>query len=469
MIRSLFSKILLSHLIILLITTASIGILLSHLVTNFLIEDKRDELIREGTATVKLLDPITQNPNLYPDLLINLSNLSGNTLWIADKDYNLISGQAPGRWQNRMRRHHMMNDTFFTGEICSRIYRKRTDEDPSIVVAVPFASNPNIALFIHTPITGISETSIAIQKLLFLSIIFSIFLAGFSAFFLSRSLIKPIRNISQSAEKFASGIYTTRTTACGKDEIGKLGQTFNNMATALEQIEKNRREFFSDITHELKTPIASIQAVTESILDDMVPDKQTRNRYLKTILAQTNHMNKLISDLLDLARLESGQLQFNYEAVSLKKFSQEIQQKYHSLLKDKNQTLTFNLPTGCETITTDATRLDQILSNLISNAIRHSFKDSIIQIDIYTKNKCIYFAVINTGEGIPADELPYVWERFYRVDKSRSRNNGGTGLGLSITKKLVEEMGGTITVQSILHQKTSFIIALPFDNQHNAK
>lgn len=464
MMRSLFSKILLSHLVVLIITTASIGLLLSHLITEFLIDEKRDELIREGTATIQFLEPIGQLEQNYPNLLNSLSTLSGNTLWIADKDNNTIAGKAPGRWHNRMGRHHMNNDTFFNGQIASRIYRKRTDDDPSIIVAVPFSSNPNIALFIHTPITGITKTSLAIQKLLFISIIFSILFAGLSAFFLSRSLTKPIRNISQAANKFAMGNYSIRTTACGQDEIGQFGQSFNKMATALERIEKNRREFFSDVTHELKTPIATIQAVTESILDGVVTDKATRSRYLQTILSETHHMNKLISELLDLARLESGQLQLTYESVHLEDFMQSLKETYHSLLAEKNHRLEMNLPPDCPLIETDPTKLHQILSNIISNAIRHAYTDSIITVNIVKENKTIVFSIANQGEGIAEKDLPYLWERFYRIDKSRARNQGGTGLGLPITKKLVENMGGEITAVSVLNQETIFIIKLPINN-----
>lgn len=172
-------------------------------------------------------------------------------------------------------------------------------------------------------------------------------------------------------------------------------------------------------------------------------------------------MNQLISELLNLARLESGQLSIAYETVLLAPFMENIKEKYRSLLAEKNQQLHISLPENCPSIETDPTRLHQILSNLLSNAVRHAYEASSIFIKIAKENNTMIFSVINTGEGIAEKDLPYLWERFYRTDKSRSRNHGGTGLGLAITKKVVESMGGEITAASILNQETTFTVKLP--------
>lgn len=462
MIRSLFSKILISHILVIVIITASIGLLLSHLVTNYLIEAKRAELIREGTAATEFITPSTTDRRNLTSLLENMSTLSGAQMWLTDKENNIISGQPPQRWHHRFnKRKHNRELLFNDDKVQSWVYRGRNDDDPSIVAAFPLPDNPSIALFLYTPITGISKTAMAIQELLFYSIVGSILLAGVFAFFLSRNLTKPISSISRAAEKFAGGDYTSRTSATGQDEIGCLGQTFNKMAQVLTQIEQNRREFFSDVTHELKTPIASIQALTESMLDGFITDETKRQRYLETILAETKHMNHLISELLNIAQLESGQLSFHVQTVELASFIQMQEKKYAFLLTEKNQQLIFTHSPELNTIETDATRLDQILANLISNAIRHSPIDGIIHVDITSQTARVIIAITDHGEGIPAKDLPYIWDRFYRVDKSRSRSKGGTGLGLAITKKLVEGMNGSISVNSIPGQETIFRITLP--------
>jgi signal transduction histidine kinase len=347
------------------------------------------------------------------------------------------------------------------GEPKSWIRKARDEDDPSIVVAIPFPPTNQSALFLYTPIFGITKTANAIQNLLFYSIIASFALAAIFAFFLSRNLTKPISNISNAAQSFANGNYASRTTARGTDEIGKLGQTFNTMANALESIEKNRREFFSTVTHELKTPIAAIQALTETILDGLANTAEKHDRYLNTILDETTHMNHLIGELLNLEKLESGQLSFHYQTIDLLDFFTSMKEKYTPLLRTKNLSLIIDFPPELKTMHTDPNRLEQILTNLISNAIRHSLKDAIITINLADYMNTITIAVTDHGEGIPAEHLPFIWDRFYRVDRARSRSEGGTGLGLAITQQLVEGMAGTITVTSIPYTKTTFLLTLP--------
>lgn len=482
MIRSLFGKIFTSHIIIIIIITASIGIVLSHLITEYLIEAKRTELIHEGIVSTRFLETALDDPNNLKKNLEVMSELSGVKMWVLTRDDTII-GDAPMSWHHRLQMHkeHGQNQCdappppprrhplekidiraeLAKGEPLSWIKKARNEDDPSVVVAVPFSQNEQTALFLHAPILGITKTAVAIQKLLVYSIITSIALAALCAFFVSRNLTKPIRNISDAAQSFAKGNYTSRTIATGIDEIGNLGQTFNQMATALENIEKNRREFFSNVAHELKTPIAAIQALTETMIDGLVPSVEKRNRYLQTILNETNHMNHLISELLDLERLESGQFSFQYKTIALKDFLINIKEKYAVLLQIKQLSFTLQYAPTLKTLHTDPNRLEQILTNLLSNAIRHSPENSVITIQVIFDLQYTTFTVTDHGEGIPAAHLPFIWDRFYRVDKARSRSEGGTGLGLAITKKLVEGMNGTIQVTSIPFKETVFSIKLP--------
>jgi signal transduction histidine kinase len=412
------------------------------------------------------------------------SELSGAKMWIVTEE-NTIIGNAPSNWHRRFEKNKGKNreqhrngspdsaiasprmgnidiaNDLLNGEPKSWIRKARDEDDPSIVVAIPFPPTNQSALFLYTPIFGITKTANAIQNLLFYSIIASFALAAIFAFFLSRNLTKPISNISNAAQSFANGNYASRTTARGTDEIGKLGQTFNTMANALESIEKNRREFFSTVTHELKTPIAAIQALTETILDGLANTAEKHDRYLNTILDETTHMNHLIGELLNLEKLESGQLSFHYQTIDLLDFFTSMKEKYTPLLRTKNLSLIIDSPPELKTMHTDPNRLEQILTNLISNAIRHSLKDAIITINLADYMNTITIAVTDHGEGIPAEHLPFIWDRFYRVDRARSRSEGGTGLGLAITQQLVEGMAGTITVTSIPYTKTTFLLTLP--------
>lgn len=461
MIRSLFGKILTSHIVVLVLLTASIGISLSHLVTNYLVEAKKAELIRVGISTTRFLNAVTQDQLYSPSLLENLSDFSGTTMWIIDQEKHTRSGKAPKIWQHHMQVKNEPDEDLFNGEVTSRLYSANDDDDPAIVVSIPFPQNPSIVLMIHTPITGIAKTSAAIEQLLLYTILGSILLAGIFAFILSRNLTKPISNISQAAEKFTAGNYKSRTNAIGEDEIGRLGFTFNEMAAALERIEQERQEFFSDITHELKTPLATIQAITESLLDGLVTDKTKQTCYLKTTLDECHQMNSLISELLNLARIESGQMHFQYQDLNLCDFIEKQKGKFQPMSAEKNQQLIFSVEPKLLSVKTDPLRIEQILSNLLSNALRHSPDGNKIFIRFERDKNNFILSVTDSGEGIPEKDLPYLWDRFYRVDKARSRNKGGTGLGLAITKKLVEGMHGNISVSSIPNEKTIFKVIFP--------
>jgi len=461
MIRSLFGKILTSHIVVLVLLTASIGISLSHLVTNYLVEAKKAELIRVGISTTRFLNAVTQDQLYSPSLLENLSDFSGTTMWIIDQEKHTRSGKAPKIWQHHMQVKNEPDEDLFNGEVTSRLYSANDDDDPAIVVSIPFPQNPSIVLMIHTPITGIAKTSAAIEQLLLYTILGSILLAGIFAFILSRNLTKPISNISHAAEKFTAGNYKSRTNAIGQDEIGRLGFTFNEMAAALERIEQERQEFFSDITHELKTPLATIQAVTESLLDGLVTDKAKQACYLKTTLDECHQMNSLISELLNLARIESGQMNFQYQNLNLCDFIEKQKGKFQPMSAEKNQQLIFSVDPKLLSVKTDPLRIEQILSNLLSNALRHSPDGNKILIQFERDKNNFILSVTDFGEGIPKKDLPYLWDRFYRVDKARSRNKGGTGLGLAITKKLVEGMHGSISVSSIPNEKTIFKVIFP--------
>lgn len=487
--KPIFQKIFLSHIGVVLITIASLGLLLSHLISEYLVDAKKNQLIHDGTAIVKLLEN-KRSATETAEYLKNTGSLMGVKMWITTKDRNII-GDSPGSWRRthnggghhriqhgshpmqpspilpqavpppdaQRQMHEDMEEKVFQGELCSWVRKSPRDDDPSIIVAVPFNNN-TAALFLYTPIIGVTQTTQSIEQLLFYSIFVAVIVAALASFFISRNIATPIRAVSAAAAQFAGGSYKTRAPITGPAEIAEFSRAFNNMAANIEQTELNRREFFANVTHELKTPIASIQLLSEALLDNMVDSAADRTRYLENITAEANRMNRLISDLLDLERLESGNFQFSFTAVDIELLQAQLTNKLQPLLDRKNLLLRVNYNGQRAPFETDAFRLEQILTNLLTNAIRHSPDNDSIELT-YTFAEALTIEVIDHGEGISAENLPHIWERFYRIDKSRSRAEGGTGLGLSITKKLVDGLGGTITVQSIPQQQTCFSLLLP--------
>lgn len=462
MTRSIFNRLLLSHIAVILLSTITLALLTSYLVRSNAIDNKRKDLLSKGSAAIELLTPdIRAGKVPTSDTLDNISDLAGGSIWLINEDGAVIAGQPPSGWLKSSKESEQEISDLFTGnpQTWTRPARRNNS---SITVALPIPAAPTpMAIFLDAPIVGVNRTVFAVERILRYSLLAGIFTAIILGLLISRSLTKPIANITQTARNFAKGDYNSRTTATGNDEIGSLGRTFNTMAESLMEIEQNRRNFLANVSHELRTPVTSIQAFSETILDGLAPKPEQQQRYLTTIVSESKRLGRLIDDLLDLSQLEADELSIIREQLSLEPWLLAESDKIQPLLTPKQLTLNIDMPQHLPTVWADADRLSQVFTNLISNAIRHSPEQHTINICVHTTKQHAAVAIANDGPGIPPEDLPYIWDRFYRADKSRARNHGGTGLGLTITKKLVEAMQGDITVSSIPGQGATFTFTLP--------
>lgn len=229
--------------------------------------------------------------------------------------------------------------------------------------------------------------------------------------------------------------------------------------TELKKLEQMRKDFLANVSHELKTPITSIKGFSETLLDGAMENQQLREKFLNIILKESDRMQVLIEDLLDLSKIEQQGFQLNMAAVDMKEMLEEIRVMLENKAMDKEIHLQLN--TGKNVfVTGDAGRLKQVFINLINNAILYTPAGGDVSVELFDDADYAYVKVCDTGIGIRKEEIPRIFERFYRVDKARSRNTGGTGLGLSIVKHLVEAHEGIITVDSEIGKGTTFTVAL---------
>lgn len=461
MIRSIFGKILISHIAVILVTTVTMGILMSFLIRNYVVENRRTELTQKGVAAVSLLTPFLQTGRT-PATLDGISDLLGATALLVDDTGKILAGRAPERWVKRLPEKIGEYSSVFNGSVQSWVRTGRKQADPSIVVAIPVPNTfPPSALFLYAPITGVNRASDGVERLLLYSLLTGMSAAFAIAYLISRNLTKPIENIIVSADTFAKGSFNTRTQVTGSDEIGRLGQTFNSMAQAIAGIEENRRDFLANVSHELKTPVASIQALAESLADGVVTEQEQKQRYLANIVAETGRIDRLIRDLLDMSQLESGELAMRFSNINLVDLAASHVDSHQHLFASRHLTVTIDAKPNVPEVKADPYRLSQVLTNLLSNASRHAPDGSQIKLTIATVNSRVCLSVTDQGPGIPAADLPYIFDRFYRVEKSRVRSDGGTGLGLAISKKLMTAMDGEIAVDSVEGKGATFTITLP--------
>ncbi len=230
--------------------------------------------------------------------------------------------------------------------------------------------------------------------------------------------------------------------------------------TNQQKLELSRREFVANVSHELRTPLTTVKSYAETLMD-MPTDTQTQNRFLATIAAEADRMTRIVKDLLTLSRLDEGQYELRpFEQIELSSFVSQIVEKMYFSAKEKHQTIKY-VPSGSSYIMTDKDKLEQVVINIISNAIKYTPENGKIEIYSGALYQDAFIKVRDNGIGIPKENLPRIFERFYRVDKARSRETGGTGLGLAIAKQLMNQLGGNITINSTLGEGTEVIISVP--------
>lgn len=301
-----------------------------------------------------------------------------------------------------------------------------------------------------------------------LLLVFAAALSIYFGFVQSHFLVDSIGELIAAARSMAKGDLATRVSVPDGDEIGELGKAFNRMAAQLEEYdtrqresEQARRDLIAAVSHDLRTPLASIRAMAEALCDHVVTDDETVERYHRTIKAETERLNALISDLFELSQIDAGVLQLDVRPASLHDLISDTLLSMAPQASQKRLTLHGDVPDELEPVRVDTGRIQRVLTNLIHNAIRHTPELGQITLAAVDVGREIRVDVADTGEGIGENDLPLIFERFYRGEKSRSRGGGGAGLGLAIARGLVEAHGGRIWVESTKGRGCVFSFTLP--------
>lgn len=285
--------------------------------------------------------------------------------------------------------------------------------------------------------------------------------AALASLFVSRRFVEPLRYVLAATSRIASGRYGERVPVRDADELGELSQSFNAMARALEEAERRRMEVISDVSHELRTPLSTIRGYMEGLAEGVVePSEETWT----LLYAEFERLGRLVDDLRRLSRAEAGQLDLSIAPVSPAEVVRLTVRGMLPLFDEKSVELRSAVPGDLPSVLADVDRVVQVLSNLLSNALRHTPDGGRVVVEVKAAGDEVTFEVTDTGTGIATEHLERLFERFYRVEKSRSRGEarGGSGVGLAISRALVEAMGGRIWVESPgLGEGATFAFTLP--------
>lgn len=311
----------------------------------------------------------------------------------------------------------------------------------------------------------------ASQHDLMLATVLLVFAGGMAmtlGYFLASALANRIHSLEAASRSLAEGNLAARVPVQGRDEIASLARAFNQMASQLEAADQNQREverlrsdLIAWVGHDLQTPLASIRAILEALADDMVDDPNEVKRYLQTAQRDVRSLSLLIDDLFQMAQIDAGGLRLDQTPNSLSDLISDTLESFSALAQRQGITLEGSAAPDVDPVCMDAPRIGRVLNNLVGNAIRHTPAGGRVQLRARREGARVEVLVADSGEGIRPEDIPHIFERFYRGEKSRSRATGGAGLGLAIARGIVEAHGGEIRLESAPGQGTCFIFSIP--------
>ena len=332
---------------------------------------------------------------------------------------------------------------------------------PDRLAADPAFATPDYEAVIAIPQSRLASAWLELVPRLAVAGAIALTVSFIVSYFISRSISGPLRRITQASKQMAQGNYDVHIPISGEDEVGRLAEAFNQMALEVSTSQRMMKDLLANVSHELKTPLTSIQGFSQAIIDGVVTEEADLKEYSQTIFEESNRMRALVDDLLLLSQIESGQVSMEHTHVDLRQLLEYTMERFQFAIRDAGIESGLHVE-PMPAVHGDARRLEQVFSNLMQNAVRHTPRGGIITVRAHTlSGGHISVGVHNTGSVIPNEDLPRVFERFFQVDRARARKGGSSGLGLSIVAEIVEAHGGAVRAISSGEGGTEFIVILP--------
>ncbi len=343
-----------------------------------------------------------------------------------------------------------------------------------VAVVIPRGANRGVtpALFSNNEkCTGSSVGAFynyPVGQAIALGSLFSALCAVGLGFLLSRTIVRPVRALEQASQRIADGNYNHEIKLNGRDELAHLARSFNRMALALRQTEQKRKDLVADVSHELRTPLASIQGYSEVLRDGLAPSRERQEEILDHVLKEVKHLTSMVNSMREWVNNEQALEHLDVEVMPARYVADMVVERFRPTAAAKGIELELEVSKPEPQVRADADALSHALSNLVDNALRYTPEGGNVCVKIeqakttmLDKSPQVNFIVRDTGCGIAAEHLPFIFERFYRVDKSRDRNTGGSGLGLAIVRDTVQTLGGEVKIESTPGEGTSILFSLP--------
>ena len=353
----------------------------------------------------------------------------------------------------------ILDRAFVAPDTTERYFSKRPF--PVLSMFCTFASGEStILLLVHRDISYLEQEMSQIAQWSTIICILGVIVAFVASYYSASRIINPFVEMNHTVQCYSKGDFSQRIPITGRDEASQLGRSFNEMAEQLKDLENTRRSFVANVSHELRSPLTSMKGFLEAMMDGTIPPEE-HEHYISLVLSETKRMNAMVNDLLDLARIESGIITVNYELFDINELIRRILITFETRISEKNLELDIRFAQEQCFVYADSNQISQVLRNLIDNAIKYSPDGRSLMISTYALRKEVYITIKDTGIGIPAEDVPHVFDRFYKVEKAHTPSpQVGSGLGLAIVKKIIEAHDQSITVKSARGRGTQFTFTL---------
>ena len=482
MFKSVFTKYLTTFTIIVLFSFIILILVITSMITNYSIESKQIMMDKSAEITANSLKAyleLSGEGNMrnvtrkfsreIHDNLYTVATLAQSSIYIIDNEGNLLNSSLSSSYKSDFLPKGVVENILTNKEIysISRVdglfeslmlnyfYIIQSDEGPMIVMV----SSSDIGDPVLT--SQMIKTIVSVSLWIFLAALISVY-------FISERIIEPLKQISTAARNFAKGNFGERVKVSGRDEVAGLAEAFNNMAESLGRLEEMRSSFLANVSHDLRTPMTTISGFVDGILDGTIPAEK-HSYYLEIISAEVRRLSRLVSSLLELSRMEAGDQKLNMTDFNLSETARQVLISFEKKIDAKRLEIAFNNQQDLF-VRADTDAIHQVIYNLIDNAVKFTPKGGSVSLTLTTRssdkrNKKAVVSIKNSGQGIPPEEIPYLFERFYKSDRSRGLDKTGTGLGLYIVRTTLLNHGEDIKASSEPGKVTEFTFTLPLSEK----
>ncbi|MBT2662435.1 HAMP domain-containing histidine kinase [Bacillus sp. ISL-45] len=426
-----------------------LGLVLYGVFTNVLIDYIKQDVLTRGNNHARILDENFDRTTIGH--VVEMEQGVTTEVLIADSENNIIA--ASKEPDNDMKKH-LTENREKSSYILEDDWR-----DHRYIISVSTIGDQGGYVYMYYPSNILREIVFVMNALITIASIGIILLAFGLIGILSKKLTSPLLTMKEATSKMALGKYRQTIPVKGEDEVAQLGISIQKLGEQLQYFEDSRNEFLAAVSHELRTPLTYIKGYSDVLKKGMANSDEEKEEYLSIINKEAQRLSIMINDLFEMSKLQVGKFELDKRPVNLNELINKIATNLRPEVVKKGLKITLELEDGLPETKVDKERMEQVFYNLLENAVKYSTEGE-ITIRSFTKKDLVVVEICDTGEGIPKPELSRIWDRFYRVERSRGRKTGGTGLGLYVVKQIIEAHGGQIQVNSRLNEGTVFTIYL---------